>query len=239
VYADLFSNYLNYFLPIGERDVSFPLFMNESVELNTTQQVHTSSEPAQPIASPSSSTSPSSSPLSHKHASIFKRHLQKNITQNNSDCLSATLDEPDRISDKKKIDLVLRMLVECLLYAFADTRSELEASSSSKADPCYSRNNNDSIDRNSFLNRSWPGNSSSSLSIQNASFAGADEISVYLCRNIDIIFALGMLVKHVHLFLNAGILFRIGKQLSSSPLKKQNKLNDIQQYETTLDEFRA
>ena len=96
VYADLLNDYLNYFLPINERDVAFPSF----VDASQTKQAMTAS----PI------------PTHRQHTSLLKRVIQKSFTEDNLSMLS----EPDRAGDMNKIDTFLILIIEILINSFTD-----------------------------------------------------------------------------------------------------------------------
>lgn len=101
VYADLLADYLNYFLPINEREVAFPSF----VDLNQTKQDLLSSSPI---------------PTHKSHTSLLRRVVQKSLTEDNL----TMLNEPDTVGDMKKIDLFLRLFIEILVNSFTDAHEQ-------------------------------------------------------------------------------------------------------------------
>ena len=215
VYADLLSDYLNYFLPINEREVNFPTF----VELNQTKQDLISSSPI---------------PSHKQHISLLRRVVQKSLTE---DSLTM-LNEPDYIGDMKKIDLFLRLFIEITVNAFTDTNEqELLTSNPIKKqytgahskDPwgtSYSSHLDSSIIglKETVTNKSLLASSSSdfhkNLSFTNASPVRLNDPKQYLA-NIETIFALSMSLKHFHIFANA---FPLNMQLQSN--QEWSQLNE-------------
>lgn len=207
VYADLLNDYLNYFLPINERDVNFPKFVD-------------SSQRKPDILS--------SSPLpSHKHhTSLLRRVVQKSLTE---DSLSM-LNEPDTVGDMKKINLFLRLFIDILINSFTDTNEKSSGSPkkqySSSANDSWTVSNshldNSILGLNETTNKSFL--SSASSLRKNSSFPSPSPVKLndpkqYLA-NIEIIFALSMALKHFHIFSTA---FPMNLQLQN---QEWNQLNE-------------
>lgn len=97
VYADLLNDYLNFFLPINERDVNFPTFVD-------TRQTKQDLLNASPI------------PTHKHHTSLLRRVVQKSLTEDNL----SILNEPDTVGDMKKIDMFVRLFMDVLVSSFTD-----------------------------------------------------------------------------------------------------------------------
>jgi hypothetical protein len=236
VFSDLFTDYLNYFLPLSERDVNFPTFVDTLSQMNQAHMTTTN-----PIILPS-----------HRHhhhqqqTSLFKRKIQKLITNTNTNSaedLASMLGETDRLGDMKKIDLFLRLINELLIYPFTDmsTRPITQPMQSLKLTP----------------NKNFTTNPTQTTSL--SSPLKYDDPTQYLA-NLEIVFALSMILKHSHLFCNA---FTINFSYQSTnkilesksdinlnqfnKLNRQNnnsnnnveKINSNNQYECPTDEFRV
>ena len=230
VFADLFTDYLNYFLPLNERDVNFPTFVDSLNQMNQSNLATSS-----PIILPSH--------RHHQQTSLFKRKIQKLITNtnnNSADDLASMLGGTDRLGDMKKIDLFLRLINELLIYPFTDksTRPIIQPMQSLKL----------ASDNNFTTNPLSP------IQMTLSSPLKYDDPTQYLA-NLEIVFALSMLLKHSHLFCNA---FTISYSYQSSNKILESKsdinLNEFNkfrsnnggtkmalnnQYECPTDEFRV
>ena len=230
VFSDLFSDYLNYFLPINERDVNFPTFVDSSSQMN-----QVSSSAASSIILPH-----------HRHhqPSLFKRKIQKLITNTNSssgDDLASIIGETDRLSDMKKIDLFLRLINELLIYPFTDI------STRPVSQPMHALKFKEN---NSIISTQTP------ILVNAPSPLKYNDPTQYLA-NLEIVFALSMLLKHSHLFCNA---FSVSNQSTAKIIdsKSDGNLREFNmfrnnpskssdnikvalnnQYECPTDEFRV
>jgi len=180
----LLSDYLNFFLPINDRDVNFPTF----VDLNQPKQQITTLNPI---------------PAHHRRHSLFKKVVQKSLSEDSN--LSIT-NEPDRANQTNKIDSFLRLLIELLLNSFTDSSESLNSSYNVPNDSLERsiRKINSTPPKSLFLS-----NLSKSFSLTNSPVKLNDP-KQYLA-NIETIFALSMILKHFHIFSNA---FPISSQLS-------------------------
>ena len=127
-------------------------------------------------------------PKHHRHhLSLLKRGVQKTLAEHELDMLS----ESDRIGDMKKVDLFLRSLVEFLLVSFTD-ETEKSPGSPKRFEPSMvgfgktAQNNN------------FASVYSKNLSLSNSPVKTNDPRK-YLA-NVEVIFALSMLLRHFHLF---------------------------------------
>ena len=175
LYADLLNDYLNFFLPINDRDVNFPNFS----DFNKSKSKMASASPI---------------PTHKHHSSLLKRVVQKTLTEDNLDMLT----ESDRIGDMKKVDLFLRLLVEFLVVSFTD-QAEKSPSSSKQFDshPMINRSIlgfSKISENNSNLANIY----SKNLSLLNSPVKTNDP-KEYLAT-VEVIFALSMILKHFHLF---------------------------------------
>ena len=229
VFADLFADYLNYFLPLNERDVNFPTFVDSLSQMNQSNLATSS-----PIILPS-----------HRHqqqTSLFKRKIQKLITNtnnNSADDLAAILGGTDRLGDMKKIDLFLRLINELLIYPFTDISTR----------PITTVQGLKFTSNSNFVT-----NPLSPIQMTLSSPLKYDDPTQYLA-NLEIVFALSMVLKHSHLFCNAFTINysyqsvnKILESKSDIHLNEHNKIrhNDstskmslINQYECPIDEFRV
>ncbi len=197
VYADLFNDYLNFFLPVNERDVNFPTF----------------TDPRQAKQDLSSS---SLIPSHNKHHTSLLRHVvQKSVTE---DSISI-LNEPDTISDMKKIDTFIRLFVDVLVNSFADTSEQQFVS-------LVNKNNQYSDNSISGILNETSTTASKSFLPKNLSFSSHSPVKLndpkIFLANIETVFALSMTLKHFHLFSNAFPVMSSG--LHSS--QEINQLND-------------
>ena len=240
VHADLFNDYLNYFLPVNERDVNFPSFVADSSNQIMPSHSTTSNQVILPTHR-------------HQHTNLFKRKIQKllinpaNVAASGAssssgnasgDDLASMLGETDRLGDMKKIDLFLRLINEFLVYPFTDM------STGPAAQRTQSLKFTEGLTSNLARSPS-PNHMATSSPLK------YNDPTHYLA-NIEIIFALSMVLKHSHLFCNAftarsstssGILDSKGDHLNEQQLNTfyRNKsyipLNS--QYECPTDEFRS
>lgn len=124
VYGDLLNDYLNFFLPVLKRNLEFPSF--NIVQKNT--------------FNPSSSSSSSSFVCNEskhfkqhaEHPSLFKRSLKKSAQLENDLTRKSVDPTIESTNDIKKIDTILRLINEILVFPFTD-----EWSSSSCRDSCH------------------------------------------------------------------------------------------------------
>lgn len=169
MFGDLLNDYLNYFLPINERDVNFPA----SIDSNKIKEPLSTSSPIHP---------------QRRHQpSLFKRVIQKSLI--NTDDLSMIGETSDRIGDMRKIDLFLRLINEFLIYPFTDM------STGQTQNLKFSQDFKSSSFISPITNFNSPQISSSSPLKYN------DPIQ-YL-TNLEIVFALSMVLKHSHFFCDA------------------------------------
>lgn len=218
VYADLLNDYLNFFLPVNERFVSFPSFISN---LSQTKQSLDHTTQSSPILSHRNYQP-------HTHQCLFKRVIQKSlITSSNEDdsIFNPNIpSEKDRAGDMKKIELFLRLINELLILPFTD----LASASVVKLEP-----EQDTRQRPRSRQTS-PSHSASSSPLKY-------KCNENLC-NIEIVFALSMIVKHSHFFSNAFPLENtsfysdLDKSVESSSLYSRKQVIGAQQ--SSLDELR-
>ena len=242
VHADLFTDYLNYFLPVSERDVNFPTYAADSL---TNQMTQANSTAFNPVILPTHR---------HHHTNLFKRKMQKLITNpatsgpsstaagaGSSDELSSMLGETDRLGDMKKIDRFLRLVNEFLIYPFTDM------STGPASQQIQSLRLADTFTSPNIVRPPSPNHMATSSPLKYA------DPTQYLA-NIEIIFALSMLLKHSHLFCNAFISSikqvdancdQLNEAASSSSFFYAGAKSRVvcmasnSQYECPTDEFRA
>ena len=207
VYADLLNDYLNYFLPINEREVNFPTF----VDANKTKQDLSAS----PI------------PSHRQQTSLLKRVVQKSLTEDNV----SMLNETDTVGDMKKIDLFLRLLIEMLINSFTDS-SEQEIIASSFGKKQF--NDSSSHLESSILGLNETTSNKTLFSgtslRKNFSFSNSPvkltDPKQFLA-NIEVVFALSLTLKHFHIFSNA---FPLALQLQNQEWSQLNESLNFSNY---------
>ena len=207
------NDYLNYFLPINNRDVNFPTFSSSNLAQSTTSQsIHQNSIFSQ-----------------HRphHHSLFKRVIQKSMTPDDDGGLGVVLGESDRISDIKKIDLFLRLINECLINPFTESCDQI------LCDKFQTNQSNLMINNNPMTaKRKSPTHISPSSSP--LKYDPKQQLS-----NLENIFALSMILKHSHLFVNAyPIDYQSVNKLDMKHDILSKKSTKYSQSESPLDEFR-
>ena len=180
----MLNDYLNYFLPLNDRDVSFPTF----IDLNHSKQQITTLNPI---------------PAHHRRHSLLKRVVQKSLSEDSN---LSIINEPDKANETNKIDSFLRLLIEIIVNSFTDSFESLNLPYNIASDSLDRsvRKINSTPPKSLFLS-----NLSKSFSLTNIPVKLNDP-KQYLA-NIETIFALSMILKHFHIFSNA---FPIGSQLT-------------------------
>jgi hypothetical protein len=131
------------------------------------------------------------------------------------------LGESDRIGDIKKIDLFLRLINECLINPFTESGDQIV---------CDKQTTN--LMNNPVSKRKSPTHISPSSSP--FKYDPKQQLS-----NLENIFALSMILKHSHLFVNAyPIDYRSVNRLDIKPDILSKKSTKYSQSESPLDEFR-
>lgn len=200
LYADLLNDYLNFFLPVTQREVNFPCF----------------SSPSSP--SSSNSSSPQNSSVNFTRATtntynkfnysqtpshLFKRNFYKSssaVAESPSDFISSVKSSTssdsittNRMSDIRKIDGFLKLINQLLVLPFTDSlvepSSPLDVSSPTTKQPHL---------MTSHLKMQPSANPRSSPT----SALKYNDLKQNL-SNLDIVFALSMILKHSHFFSNA------------------------------------
>jgi hypothetical protein len=205
VYADLLNDYLNYFLPVTERDVNFPTF---STTNSSSSSNNSSGHQHQATLKPSSSHVLTS--RHHQHKSLFKRVIQKSASASADELSMLTGGgggESDRSGEMKKIDLFLNMINELLMLPFTDIFTPIQTLK-------YSPFNNDlkakQISSQTYLNlnatnrgpNAFQRGVSSSSTSTSSSPVKYDDLK-HNVSNLEIVFALSLILKHSHFFSNA------------------------------------
>lgn len=170
MYAELLNDYLNFFLPITEREVNFPCFANQTQQ--TLKPVHSTFHRL------------------HSQPSLFKRVIQKSSNPD-GDLASILTTQNDRVGEMKKIDTFLCLINELLILPFTDISTQIQTIS-------YTEN---TTDHNTDFNKQ--------TTLIKKTFSPSSSPSKYddcyqhnLC-NLEIVFALAMILKHSHFFSNA------------------------------------
>lgn len=235
VYADLLNEYLNFFLPVNARDVSFPTFSNLLS--------------SQPKTSASMSSNVILTQPTQRPQSLFKRVIQKSMIANDDD-LGFGLGELDRIGDIKKIDLFLRLINECLIYPYTESSSSVDHHQLNEKNAYALQNNlNFNANKTSFFSRNVFGakNNFSSPNFSNLSPSSSplkydpkQQLS-----NIETIFALSMILRHSHVFVNAypidhqSVRTLDANRPAENIIFSSRKSTKYGQKESPIDEFRV
>ena len=198
----MFNDYLNFFLPVKDRDINFPKFQNLNIanQQSKTSMLH----PEEPFV-------PSSYLYKQKHTSLFKRVILKSEADSRD---LGILSEPDRVNDMKKIDLFLRIITDCLLTNFTINENETKYSMTDaiiKYD-IYKDHNKIHQNKNTSLLSMTTSNTSriQSLPLVLLNRNKYMDSKEYLA-NTEIFFVLVMFLKHSHLFKNASLIYNNGK----------------------------
>lgn len=251
LYSDLLNDYLNFFLPVFQREVKFPCLNSQ----NSSSALTVSNPLSKPLLSISSSTSVYSQATSYPynqsqslHPQLFQRMLYKNsssvdLANEFSIKGTVTISSNEQInsqsSDLHKIDTFIQLINQLLILPFSFRTSETSPDSNSniQIDTLFSLKIT-TVNRNfkvhDFKNR------------KNVSPSKYDDSKPNLC-NLEIVFALRMILRHSHLFtcafqpiesIESTLINDVTFTRNRSSSQRSLNASGVQIYSSSLDELR-
>lgn len=249
LYSDLLNDYLNFFLPVYQREVKFPCLNSQ----NSSSALTVSNPLSKPLLSTLSSTSVYSQATSYSynqsHPHLFQRMLYKNSStvdlvndfsiKGAVTSMSSNEQIKSQSSDLHKIDTFLQLINQLLILPFSFRTSETSPDSNSNI-----QTDNLSSLKISTVNCNFKVHDFKNR--KNLSPSKYDDSKPNLC-NLEIVFVLRMVLRHSHLFACA---FQPIESIEStlindatftknrSSLQRSLNASGAQIYSSSLDELR-